>query len=566
MAAGGAAVSAVLGFVATGPVANAATLNFPAYTLQVAAEGSQPVAPRFFEGFSNTVNVAGSETAEYAMEQVGALYNNAGIFGCNQNSDKRTCNTSTEVLPSTDTYDNFDHDIVSNAQAVGSAAGVTELCASGADGLEPSEPSPIPSTWPYYTYPTPNANEGAAGIPIDLVRASASEADLSNHGVTVCSDLAQQAFATDAVVGLSFSPPSPDPDGAAVEDVAPATIDFSNTGGPGTATDTAWRVFCDSASDPLSITTWDQLYAAEGIPNPPSPDQPIVLWGPKNNSGTGATWYTFAGCGTTTGRILTNHLMTENDAQQLSLYAAQNASQTIPLNNTGCNATTTPACTGSTPTVPAAGSATATIDNCGGTGATTTGMGTSTYTAANEQCVDQELANSLFFMSYGYYVSHPYTAAATIPTAAVGSQPSYIDNASNLQVAGNASTIGGVTVSGAVLGQPGSGGVTGDPRATNASAVETGRDLWMDYLTDHVRASVAAFVNWVCDEGDEIAPKGLDLTTGVPIDTEITNDITAWGWGRLSCDGGTGAFGGKTSTYTSTITSVIIDPGPDNNE
>ena len=64
----------------TAPVANADV--YTSYTLQVAAEGT-PVAPRFFEGFSNTINVAGSETAEYALEEVGRLYNNAGIFGCN---------------------------------------------------------------------------------------------------------------------------------------------------------------------------------------------------------------------------------------------------------------------------------------------------------------------------------------------------------------------------------------------------------------------------------------------------------------------------------------------------
>jgi len=124
----GAAASTLIGIGATAPVANAAGLAFPTYTLSYAAQGTQPAGPRFFEGFSSTINVAGSETAEYALELVGALYNNAGIFGGNQNSDKRTINTSTPVLPSTDIYDNFDHNVVSNAQAVGSAAGVQELC------------------------------------------------------------------------------------------------------------------------------------------------------------------------------------------------------------------------------------------------------------------------------------------------------------------------------------------------------------------------------------------------------------------------------------------------------
>jgi hypothetical protein len=166
-------------------------------------------------------------------------------------------------------------------------------------------------------------------------------------------------------------------------------------------------------------------------------------------------------------------------------------------------------------------------------------------------------------MSYGYYASHPFTASVTIPTAAVGSLPSYIQNASNYEVVGTASTIGGAGVNGGNLGQPGSG-VTGDPRASNPNAVQTGRDLWLDYLTDHVRASAAAFVNWVCDSNDRVAPKGIDLTTGVSFDTEITNDMSAWGFGRLNCD----AYGtsGTSSTYAPAISSAVIDPGPPNNE
>ena len=453
------------------------------------------------------------------------------------------------MLPSTDIYDNFDHDIVNNAQAVGSAAGVKALCSTPVSEL-PTEPSPIPAVWPYYTYPTPASTEGADGIPIDIARASASQADLANHGVTICSDLQQQGFAQDAVVGLSFSPQPTD--GTVVEDVAPSatSIDFSNTGGPETATDTAWRVFCAPATDPLSITTWDQLAAVEGF-TAPSPDQPLVLFGPSNSSGTGATFYTFGGCGTTDGRIPANHVITENNAQQLSQYAAKDAAETIPLNTAPVSG------------VPAAGSSTATIDNCGGDGTASTGLGTSSYTASNEKCVAQEVADSLFFMSYGYYASHTFTAAVTIPTSSVGDQPNYINNATNYQVSGVASTIGGTAVSGPVLGQPGTGGVVGDPRATNSAAVQTGRDLWMDYLTDHVRASAAAFVNWLCDSGNHVAPKGLDVTTGGQLDKEITNNITAWGWGRINCDGETG---GNATTFTSPITTAVIDPGPPNNE
>jgi hypothetical protein len=716
-----AALTALLGFSAVAPSANAAFVNHPA----VAAEGTQPVAPNFFEGESNTINIAGSETAEYALELVGALYNNAGIFGCNQNGDKRTCNTSTPILPSTNMFDNYDHNVVNNAQAVGSAAGVTSICstantasypsASGTEtDTEPNYPAggfnyvataagtgttitdsnadwlttapngewgnagaslevggayysitsntsttltvtgpiaPVPTSgeaftivagapytatagtattitdaaatwtpgefvdysvttsgtgatqylissntattitvngagfsvvpgagttfevqnedWPYYTYPIPggttstNFTDNADGIPIDLVRASASEFDLSNHGVTVCSDLDQQGVAQDAVVGVTYRPQGTTagqlPDSTPVEEVAPAAgLDFSIGAGPGTASDTAWRVFCDTSNtDGLSITTWDQLYAAEGIGGAPSPDQPIVLWGPKNNSGTGATWYTYAGCGTGTGRILADHLITENDAQQLGQYSAQNPSGSITLNSTATIPNPYP------------------TDQCGGTGPGS-GMGTATYGAAysglaqnplpttNEQCVAQEVADSIFFMSYGYSVSHTFTADVTIPTAAAGSTFNYLYLTTNYEAADIPSTIGGVPVTSLLLGQPTA--VAGDPRANNAGAVGTGRDLWLDYLGDHVRASAAGFVNWACDLGNELFNKGIDLTTGAPLDTELSNSLTSWGFVRISCDGGTGAFGARGSTYTPAITQAVPDPGPFNNE
>jgi hypothetical protein len=350
-------------------------------------------------------------------------------------------------------------------------------------------------------------------------------------------------------------------------------LNFSNSGGAGSYTDIAWRVWCDVPTDPLSITTWDQLAAALGDPDipgtstpwtGPSPDQPLVLWGPKNNSGTGATWYTFAGCTSAnpTGIVPTNNLITENDAQQLSQYAAQDSSETITLNTAGCPTSTTCGPDGT----PAAPTSTVTEDNCGGNGTLSTGLGTTSYTAANEACVAQEVADSLFFISYGYYTSHTYTAAVTIPaqgTASIGGQnPRY---QRRNWPAGQRRLL---------QWRP------GDPRATNVNAVATGRDLWLDYLTVSntplgcttgasgcetygVRASAAAFVNWVCDAGEEVAPKGVDLTTGQPIDNEITTSLGSWGFLRLNCD----SEPGSTSTsYGSTITSAIIDPGPPNAE
>ena len=80
LAAGTASMTTLLGFAATAPLAHADV--YTSSTFSVAPEGSNPTAPRFFEGFANTVNLGGSETAEYAMEPVGALYTNSGVFGC----------------------------------------------------------------------------------------------------------------------------------------------------------------------------------------------------------------------------------------------------------------------------------------------------------------------------------------------------------------------------------------------------------------------------------------------------------------------------------------------------
>ncbi len=639
LAAGTASMTTLLGFAATAPMAHADV--FTSYVFSAAATNSNPVAPRFFENFANTVNMGGSETAEYAMEPVGALYTNAGVFGCVQNSDKRTCNLTnaptyttgggkpttqggtaavctppasncelfpgSAINPSTDYYDNYDHNvIVSSGLAVGSAAGVGDLCSQTNLPDQPATLAYSTSTG-YYDYPMPGTGTGANGIPLDLVRASASLFQLNEQGITT-SCAAQAGLAQDAVVGLTFTPENNAgnpglPDGVSVEDPAwyvtngvtypsgytgPYNFDLSNAGGTGALTDTAYRVFCESASNPDSITTWDQLYSAEGVPTDdwPPTDQPIVLWGTKANSGTGADFYDFAGCTEQTfGRIPSSHLITENQTEQLSLYAAQLASSSITLNGAfPAGATTNTLGTS------------ANID-CGD-GLGDTGFGTAKYdatgtynfgTTSPQQCVAQEVADSIFFMSYGYYVSHPYTASLTIPTAADGSSPDYIECESlqpasatgcpftdltatggeEYQVEGTATTINGQDVSGPNLGSPVA--VTGDPRGQNAGAVATGRNLYLDYIPGHVRASAAGFVNWVCDAGNTLEPKGADETTGVPYDTEITQDVTAWGWNRISCDLGTGtsyspAISFTTGSGASDTNGAIIDAGPPNNE
>ena len=474
--------------------------------------------------------------------------------------DKRTCSTS-PIVPNTDFYDNYDHNIVNNA-----GQRVRRRCTSPVLRRRRSPPSRLRPRRRRLTTPTrPVATEGANGMghrPGAIFGSEVRPQQPRRHGLL---RPVEQGIASDAIVGLSFSPvpPASNPDHITVQDPANGvTIDYSNgSNGAECGHDPTRRGGCSATRPPIPLpsppgTSW---YQAEGLPNPPSPDQPIVLWGIQNKSGTGATWYTFAGCGTGDGRIATDHLMNENDAQQISQFAAQNPTGSISLNTTSCPANTTvggEACGPNGTT--GAPVASATMDNCGGTGPGS-GLGTATWTAANEQCIYQEVADSLFPMSYGYFASHPFTASITLPTAAAGSSPNYIYG-SNYQVKGTAGTIGGAAVSGSDLGQLTA--VPDDPRANNVNAVQTGRDLWADYLSDHVRASAAGFVNWFCDQGQHVEPKGFDNTTGLPYDTEITNAITAWGWGRLNCDAEPSGNG----SYGPAVTTAVIDPGPPNNE
>jgi hypothetical protein len=62
----------------------------------------------------------------------------------------------------------------------------------------------------------------------------------------------------------------------------------------------------------------------------------------------------------------------------------------------------------------------------------------------------------------------------------------------------------------------------------------TARTLYNVYRTDTLRASVAGFLNWICDANSAFQ-KAKDLSTGVNFDTEVNSLITgSYGFIRLS--------------------------------
>ena len=308
----GAMLSGLIGTAFVAPAANADV--YSSYNLKIAAPGTQPVAPpNFSKGFSvHRSNVAGSETAEYALEGVGNLYNNAGIFGCSQNSDKRTCsgvggagpfNASAAYTANSDIYDNFDHDVVQQRRRRSVRPQVCSTCARHPPRRIPTSSASLTAGnggvypyWPYYTYPTPVSPQRGAPRHPDRPGAGLGV----NRRPSEPRHIRHRLFGPrpagcrlrDAVIGLSFSP-----HGTTAWCTA-AGRHHSARCCPTRARlhQHRWRRFGDGhcvegvlrhLRPPLQISTWDQLYALEGLSG--GPDHPINHWsfgGEEQSSGT----------------------------------------------------------------------------------------------------------------------------------------------------------------------------------------------------------------------------------------------------------------------------------------
>ena len=71
----------------------------------------------------------------------------------------------------------------------------------------------------------------------------------------------------------------------------------------------------------------------------------------------------------------------------------------------------------------------------------------------------------------------------------------------------------------------------------------TARTLFNIYNTNTVRASTGGFINWICDSNTNFS-KGLDNTTGLNFDTELTTTIsTTFGFPRLTDESAAPAIG-----------------------
>jgi hypothetical protein len=115
-----------------------------------------------------------------------------------------------------------------------------------------------------------------------------------------------------------------------------------------------------------------------------------------------------------------------------------------------------------------------------------------------------EATTTLYIESDGVYNTNPYAAATTI---------------NGQQFAGVKVVLNGQTP-------------TTPHKLTNT--YPTARTLFNIYRTGTIRASVGGFLNWTCD-GNVNFNKGLDNSTGVNFDTELTNVIgSVFGFPRLT--------------------------------
>jgi hypothetical protein len=121
--------------------------------------------------------------------------------------------------------------------------------------------------------------------------------------------------------------------------------------------------------------------------------------------------------------------------------------------------------------------------------------------------VDQAVyaASSLYYMANGVYNTNPYQKTVTLNN-------------------GNAYPATRMKLN----------GVSATAATELNNTFPTARTLYNVYNTTTVRASTAAFLNWICDSNSAFT-KGKDLTTGLNYDAELTTLIsTTYGFPRLT--------------------------------
>jgi hypothetical protein len=525
------------------------------------------VAPHFYNGVVSAIRGSGSDTTFFMMQRLSDLFTSGGLYGCVLNSTSgqplfdSTLTGSTSVLqqsycadggsvgspttlngPTTDTSDNWDRTEVSEGvDDVGSGAGQGQLCGTtntplNVDFARSSKPTILPAaSSPGPTCPT-EVETGYAkdGVPV-------IEYPI-NPNVYGTSTSTAYGSVNGGIIGDVTSGWLPGDPAAGPYSGTPLT-NISNADNGGGFGSTAYRLWC--ATGATRITDWGQLTNLG--PNMVIPAVTISASSPNATVTTSFPAAVASGDAVSGANIQSGTTVVSVSGNTVVLSATPTGSGTeiltittglqpvgsggaigLPVRIMGVNPSS-----GTEATFASyADSGEGTSGNCSSNmnsnaaldpnSATATGTNATAHIALenNSDQLDQfaigdfpgtdyvdqaiEVNTSLYIESNGVFNTNPYAAA---------------------------STIDGTSYSGTKLTE---NGVNTQSSHLLANSYPTARTLFNIYRSDTVRASTAGFLNWICDSNTNYL-KGIDNTTGLNFDTEVTTAISSvFGFPRLT--------------------------------
>ena len=519
--------------------------------------GSTPVAPHFYNGNVEGIRDTGSDTTFFMMQKIGDLYTGAGLYGCTLNSsagqtlynssDPVSATTNEEYfcqsgqnVSTTDVNDNWDRtEVTEGVDDVGSGAGQNQLCAAL------STPLAVDFARSSKTAGTACSTMVQTGYAKDGVSIVAYPVNPTTYGTSSTSPYSSINGGVVGPVALGWLPGDPNNGPYTGTSYNPQTnaAGLSNVDNGGGVGSTAFRLWC--ATDSTRITDWGALtnlgpnLEVQGVsltngstsasvsgsfPSTIASGQAIT--GPDIPSGTtvssvsgGSLTLSQAATGTATDNV--------RITTTTKLAVGSGAPIGVPIRLMGVNTAsgTESTFTGYANSGASTGGCSSNMNTNAATDpnpVTDTGTNATAHVALenNSDQIDQfangdfpspdyvdqaiEVATTLYIESNGVYNTNPYAAATTVD---------------------------GTSYTGLKVNMNGQSPTTAH---LLSNTYPTARTLFNIYNTNTVRASTGGFLNWICD-GNTNFSKGLDNTTGLNFDSELTTTIsTVYGFPRLT--------------------------------
>jgi hypothetical protein len=449
------------------------------------ADPASGVAPQFYNGKVNAIRNSGSDTTFFVMQKIDDLYTSAGLYGCTLNVGGETSLYNNSFLPSTS----------SNA---------SDYCVSGGN----IDTTDTADNWDRTEVTTgvdsvgsgagQNQLCGAANSPftVDFARSSKPPG-------TACGTLVGTGYAKDAVPAVDFPVVNPSTfgtvastspyfsiNGGSIGPVAQgwlpgnpvngpytgtAFTDVSNADNGGGANATSYRLWC--ATGTSRVTDWGQLTN-------------LSASGP-GNGGVAKT----VGNGAPVGVPIRIMGVNPSSGTEATFTGFINGAGTPACSTTNGNAANDP----NPATAPTPNSPHVALEN------NTSQVGDFAASDFPGDLASQavEVATTLYYASNGVLNTVPFSGSATIGTSSF--------------------TASKITEN----------EISPSTRFILGNNYPTARTLWNIYRSDNIKASTGGFLNWICDSNTSFQ-KAKDNSTGLNFDAEVTADIGAFGFIRLS--------------------------------